>query len=264
MNEIKIIQKTELCGHTFSVFGTPDEPLFLAKEVAEAIEHSDVSMMMRNIDDEEKGTSIVCTPGGKQKVLMLTEDGLYEVLMQSRKPIAKEFKKGVKLILKEIRTKGGYMVALNETPDETMARALIIAHATRERMEKRIAEQQERIALQDAELKKQAPKVQYVNEVLQSNQTYTTTQIAKELDMTSAQALQKILCDYNIMYRQSGQWLLTAKHNGKGYTKTRTHTYISSSGEQGTNTITVWTEAGRAFLHNIIKRIEELQTKKKA
>lgn len=261
MNEIKIIQKTELCGHTFSVYGTPEEPLFFAKEIAEAIEHTNVSKMVSNIDETEHLNELIVISGQKREVIMLTEDGLYEVLMQSRKPIAKEFKKGVKLILKEIRTKGGYMVALNETPEETMARALIIAHATRDRMEKRIAELQERATLQDAELKKQAPKVAYVDEVLQSNQTYTTTQIAKELDMTSAQALQKILCDYNIMYRQSGQWLLTAKYNGKGYTKTRTHTYICSSGEQGTNTITVWTETGRAFLHTITKKITELKTK---
>lgn len=254
MNEIKIIQKTELCSHTFSVYGTPDEPLFLAKEIANVIGHTDVSTMIRNVDEEEKVTNNVCTLGGRQNAWFLTEDGLYEVLMQSRKPIAKEFKKGVKLILKEIRTKGGYMTVKDETPEETIARALLMAQHTIELRDKRIA-------LQAEQLKLQAPKVAYVDEVLASDRTYTTTQIAKELDMTSAQALQKILCDNGIMFRQSGQWLLTARYSAKGYTKTRTHTYISSSGEQGTNTITVWTETGRAFLHTIIKKITELKTK---
>lgn len=254
MNEIKIIQKTELCGHTFSVYGTPDEPLFLAKEIANVIGHTDVSTMIRNVDEEEKVTNNVCTLGGRQNAWFLTEDGLYEVLMQSRKPIAKEFKKGVKLILKEIRTKGGYMTVKDETPEETIARALLMAQHTIELRDKRIA-------LQAEQLKLQAPKVAYVDEVLASDRTYTTTQIAKELDMTSAQALQKMLCDNGIMFRQSGQWLLTAKYSAKGYTKTRTHTYICSSGEQGTNTITVWTETGRAFLHAITKKITELKTK---
>lgn len=254
MNEIKIIQKTELCGHTFSVYGTPDEPLFLAKEIAEAIEHSNVSKMVSNIDETEYLNEQIVISGQKREVIMLTEDGLYEVLMQSRKPAAKEFKKGVKLILKEIRTKGGYMTVKDETPEETIARALLMAQHTIELRDKRIA-------LQAEQLKLQAPKVAYVDEVLASDRTYTTTQIAKELDMTSAQALQKMLCDNGIMFRQSRQWLLTARYSAKGYTKTRTHTYICSSGEQGTNTITVWTETGRAFLHAIIKKITELKTK---
>lgn len=254
MNEIKIIKQTELCGQQFSVYGTPEEPLFLAKEVAEAIGHSDVSMMVSKIDETEHLRQTIFVSGQKREVIMLTEDGLYEVLMQSRKPAAKQFKKGVKLILKEIRTKGGYMTVKDETPEETLARAVLMAQHTIELRDKRIA-------LQAEQLKLQAPKVAYVDEVLASDRTYTTTQIAKELDMTSAQALQKMLCDNGIMFRQSGQWLLTARYSAKGYTKTRTHTYISSSGEQGTNTITVWTETGRAFLHTIIKKITELKTK---
>lgn len=254
MNEIKIIKQTELCGQQFSVYGTPEEPLFLAKEVAEAIGHSDVSMMVSKIDETEHLRQTIFVSGQKREVIMLTEDGLYEVLMQSRKPAAKQFKKGVKLILKEIRTKGGYMTVKDETPEETLARAVLMAQHTIELRDKRIA-------LQAEQLKLQAPKVAYVDEVLASDRTYTTTQIAKELDMTSAQALQKMLCDNGIMFRQSGQWLLTAKYSAKGYTKTRTHTYISSSGEQGTNTITVWTETGRAFLHAITKKITELKTK---
>ena len=125
----------------------------MAKEVASVINHSDVSMMLRSIDADEKGTRIVCTPGGNQEVLMLTEDGLYEVLMQSRKPIAKQFKKGVKAILKEIRTKGGYMVAReDESPEEIMSRALIIAQETIERKNKQISELTEVVFEKDQQL----------------------------------------------------------------------------------------------------------------
>lgn len=107
-NPLQVLQKTNLLGKELTVYGTAENPLFLAKEVAEWIEHSDVSMMTRNLDEDEKGTSIVCTPGGNQEMTTLTEDGLYEVLMLSRKPIAKQFKKGVKRILREIRTKGEF------------------------------------------------------------------------------------------------------------------------------------------------------------
>ena len=151
--EIQVLKQTELLGHQFTVYGTFQEPLFMAKEVASVINHSDVSMMLRSIDADEKGTRIVCTPGGNQEVLMLTEDGLYEVLMQSRKPIAKQFKKGVKAILKEIRTKGGYMVAReDESPEEIMSRALIIAQETIERRNKQISELNEVVFEKDQQL----------------------------------------------------------------------------------------------------------------
>lgn len=76
---------------------------------------------------------------------MLTENGLYEVLMQSRKPIAKEFKKGVKAILKEIRTNGGYMVAkADETPEQLMARALTVANATLQRQNAMLADMEKK------------------------------------------------------------------------------------------------------------------------
>lgn len=110
MYEITLISKSTFLGKEIDVYGNAENPLFLAKDVAAWIEHSDVSMMMRNVDDEEKVTSIVCTPEGNQNAWFLTEDGLYEVLMQSRKPQAKQFKKGVKEILKSIRRTGCYSV----------------------------------------------------------------------------------------------------------------------------------------------------------
>lgn len=111
MNEIKVINKSILLGKEIDVYGSVDEPLFLAKDVAEWIGHSDVSMMVKNVDEDEKVTNNVCTLGGSQNAWFLTEDGLYEVLMQSRKPIAKQFKKGVKEILKTIRKTGSYSVS---------------------------------------------------------------------------------------------------------------------------------------------------------
>ena len=102
--ELQILQETTLCGATLTVYGTPAEPLFLAKEVAEAIDHQQVARMMELVADDEKEVLTKHTPGGPQKMWFLTEQGLYEVLMQSRKPIAKDFKRGVKKLLKGIRT----------------------------------------------------------------------------------------------------------------------------------------------------------------
>ena len=106
--EISLLQTTELLGKTLCVYGSVENPLFLAKDIADWIEHTDVHKLVQCVDDDEKVRNIVPTPGGKQECWFLTENGLYEVLMLSRKPIAKEFKKGVKKILREIRQKGYY------------------------------------------------------------------------------------------------------------------------------------------------------------
>ena len=109
MSKLSIIQQQEILGKPFTLYGDFENPLFLAKEVAQWIEHSQVVRMLQTVDDDEKVMNIVHTPGGNQEAWFLTEDGVYEVLMQSRKPIAKQFKKEVKAVLKSIRKHGAYM-----------------------------------------------------------------------------------------------------------------------------------------------------------
>ena len=106
---VKIIAERAVLGKDFKVYGTTENPLFLAKDVANWIEYdsTQIKKMISKVDEEEKVRNNVTTPGGIQNTWFLTEDGLYEVLMQSRKPIAKEFKKEVKKILKQIRLTGG-------------------------------------------------------------------------------------------------------------------------------------------------------------
>lgn len=129
--ELQILKQQELLGREITVYGTNENPLFLAKDVAEWIEHSDTSMMMKSVDDDEKLIQTILVSGQKRDVLMLTENGLYEVLMLSRKPIAKEIKKGIKHILKEIRLNGGYIASHeNDTPEMIMARGLQVAMQT--------------------------------------------------------------------------------------------------------------------------------------
>ena len=236
------------------VYGTPQEPLFVASDVATMLNHPNTSELVKIVDDDEKLTSTILRSGQNREVWMLTENGLYEVLMQSRKPIAKQFKKGVKAILKEIRKTGGYLATTQEdTPELIMARALQVAQATINKHQQMLEQANERIALQDTQLKQQAPKVKYVDDVLQSVNTYTSTQMSKELGLREAEQLHKILKEKGIMFKQSGQWLLTAKYSEKGYTKVRTHQFTRNDGSIGTSSTTVWTEKGRAFLHYILE-----------
>lgn len=111
---------------------------------------------------------------------------------------------------------------------------------------------QNRVVMQTEQLKLQAPKVHYVDEVLQSANTYTTTQIAKELGL-GAPTLNRMLQDNYIQYKQSNTWLLYAKYQSKGYTKTKTTVFTGTDGETKTSMLTVWTERGRAFIHYTFK-----------
>lgn len=114
-----ILETIKIQGHELDIHGTKEEPLFLAVDVARMIDYSvgHTSHMLNNVDPDEKilvnvsGRTITAS-GGKHNTQkwFLTEYGLYEVLMQSRKPIARRFKSSVKRILKDIRMRdeGGF------------------------------------------------------------------------------------------------------------------------------------------------------------
>ncbi len=103
MEKLELLTKQEILGKEFVAYGTVENPLFLAKDVAKWIEHSDVHKMVQSVDEDEKVRNNVPTLGGVQESWFLTENGLYEVLMLSRKPIAKQFKKEVKNLLHNLR-----------------------------------------------------------------------------------------------------------------------------------------------------------------
>lgn len=197
-NPIQVLSETELLGHKFTVYGTAENPLFLAKEVAECIDYAktskgkfDVSNMVSSVDEEEKLVRTIFVSGQNREVWLLTEDGLYEVLFQSRKPIAKEFKKGVKEILKTIRKTGGYIATKSDdTPEEIMARALTIANETLARREKRLKEleadnqhQQAVIEEKDAKIAKIQPKADFAEAAFKAEGKVDIGQAAKILNL---------------------------------------------------------------------------------
>lgn len=202
MNELKVLNEQEVLGKQFRVYGTAEEPLFLAKDVAEWIEYdtSSVNKMITNVDDDEKVRKNVPTLGGTQESWCLTENGLYEVLMQSRKPIAKQFKKEVKEILKTIRKHGIYAT------DNVIDNILNNPDFGIELLTKL---KEERAARVEAERK---------NAILMHvNKTYTITEIAKELGLKSAMQLNRILADKKIQYQVNGTWLMYSNYSDCGY-----------------------------------------------
>ncbi len=190
MNELKVLNEQEVLGKQFRVYGTAEEPLFLAKDVAEWIEHSKPSVMIESVDEDEKvkvNNVYFENRTGGNGTWFLTENGLYEVLMQSRKPIAKQFKKEVKEILKTIRKHGIYAT------DNVIDNILNNPDFGIELLTKL---KEERAARVEAERK---------NAILMHvNKTYTITEIAKELGLKSAIQLNRILAEKKIQYQVNG------------------------------------------------------------
>ncbi|HBF9318765.1 TPA: phage antirepressor KilAC domain-containing protein [Clostridioides difficile] len=195
MNNLQTIKEQELLGKEFKVYGTLENPLFLARDVAEWIDYSktsegyyNTSKMLMSIDEDEKVTITNSNSGGNK--LFLTEDGLYEVLMQSRKQIAKQFKKEVKKILKEIRKTGGYIHSTNDmSDDEIMARALQVAQKKIEKKSREIEEKDKVIQLQQ-------PKVLFADSVASSDNSILVGELAKLLRQNGIDTGQNRLFDW--------------------------------------------------------------------
>jgi prophage antirepressor-like protein len=231
-------------------------PYFVGNDVATCLGYAKPrNAITQHVDNEDAlKWGVPDNQGLTQETIVINESGVYSLVFGSKLQAAKDFKRWVTSeVLPAIRRTGGYMVSTPyETPEQIMARALIVAQETIKRTEDRARMLSEQNELQKQQLQLSAPKVRYFDSVLQSAQTYTMTQVAKELDM-SCVALENRLQGMNVIFRQSGQFMLYAKYTGKGYMKSRTHHFTRSDGSPGTNTISVWTEAGRRFVHELLK-----------
>lgn len=203
MNNLQVVEQREVLGKEFKIYGDFENPLFLAKDVAEWIEHSKSDVMLKSVDDNEKvKVNNVYVDGrtGGNGVWFLTEDGLYEVLMQSRKPIAKEFKKEVKKILKTIRQNGMYATEkLLDNPD------LAIQAFTK------LKEEREKRKALEIKIETDKPKVLFADAVETSKTTILIGDLAKIIKQNGVDMGQKRLFAW---LRENGYLI---KRNGADY-----------------------------------------------
>ena len=177
---LQIIDERKVLGKDFKIYGDIENPLFLAKDVANWIEHSNPRVMLNTVDENEKVVNNVYTLGGSQESWFLTEDGLYEVLMQSRKPIAKQFKKEVKKILKSIRMNGMYATdKLLDNPD------LAIQAFTK------LKEEREKRKALEIKIEEQKPKVIFADAVETSKTSILIGDLAKLIKQNGVDIGQK-------------------------------------------------------------------------
>ena len=180
-NNLQIIDERKLFGKDFKIYGDIENPLFLAKDVANWIENSNTSQMLNVVDENEKALyTMYRVDGSTNKQWFLTEDGLYEVLMQSRKPIAKQFKKEVKKILKSIRMNGMYATdKLLDNPD------LAIQAFTK------LKEEREKRKALEIKIEEQKPKVIFADAVETSKTSILIGDLAKLIKQNGVDIGQK-------------------------------------------------------------------------
>ena len=256
INELKIVEQRELLGKEFRVYGDFENPLFLAKDVAEWIEHSNSRMMLQAVDENEK----LCVNNpyalqGQQEQWFLTEDGLYEVLMKSRKPIAKEFKREVKQILKTIRKHGLYAKEeLLDNPDIAIAAF------------KALKEEREARKALEAENKQMQPLALFAKSVSASDTSILIGDLAKLLKQNGYNTGQKRLFEELrqrgfLMKSGSSKNLPTQKSMELGLLEVKESTINNPDGSVRVTKTTKVTGKGQVYFVNLFlgKQKEEVR-----
>lgn len=251
MNELQVFENKEF-GKIRTV-EIDNKPYFVGKDVAVVLGYSNASKAVKvHCDDEDKiiETSAYSQNGNTVgKLTFINESGLYSLILSSKLPQAKKFKRWVTSeVLPAIRSHGMYATdELIANPDIAIAafQALKEEREQRKALECECNRQKQIIG----ELK---PKADYTDIILQSKSLMTITQIAKDYGI-SGKAMNELLHKFGIQYKQSGQWLLYSKYHNNGFTHSETVTIQHNDGRYDTVLNTKWSQKGRLFIYNLLK-----------
>lgn len=234
--------------------GSADNPLFCLADVCRALDLTAKFVRQRLGDEVVSKHPITDNLGREQQALFINEDGLYDVILDSRKSEARKFRKWITAeVLPSIRKTGGYIAASTEMTDaEIMAKALMIGQETIKRKDERIKELQSLNIRQQGIIGNMKKDSDYLKLILQSTSTVTTTQIAQDYGM-SAKAFNMLLHQMKIQHKVNGQWILYAPHQAKGYVHSFTFNIKHADGSTSVKMQTEWTQRGRIFLYDALK-----------
>lgn len=187
---------------------------------------------------------VIDSMGRTQQMKFISEGNIYRLSAKSQMPKADEFESWIfDDVVPSVINTGSYSLQPQlpnfNNPAEA-ARAWADQYEKNQTLALEVQQQQETIELQQKELIQSASKVSYYDNHLQSVNTQTSTQAAKQIGM-DAEKLHKKLKEIGIIYRQSGQWILHAPYSTWGMHSTRSQTYTRSDGSTGTSVYTVWT-----------------------
>ena len=223
------------------------ELMFVAKDVCDCLEITKHRDAISRLDSDERGAVKLDTPGGKQDIAAINEYGLYSLVLSSRKPEAKDFKRWITHdVIPAIRKTGSYSMVIPQTLPEAL-RAYADEVESHNATKAIVAQQEQQIA----EFK---PVKDYVDKILSSKSCLAITQIAADYGL-SAQELNKILHEAGLQRKVGDQWILYKQHMAKGFTKSETFTFCRSDGRLDSKITTKWTQKGRLEIHSILTKL---------
>ncbi len=267
-NEIQIFNNPAF-GSVRSI-ALEDEPYFVGRDVAEILGYKNPNeAIQEHVDEEDKflrserGSEMLKLFSslkemqnelGRQDNWFINESGIYSLVFTSKLPTAKKFKRWVTSeVLPAIRKHGAYMT------DDVIKKALqepdfIIKLATELKEEKEARKTAElEVAQKSQIINELKPKADYTDRILQSKSLVTITQIAKDYGM-SGKKMNSLLHELKVIYKMGSQWLLYSKYQAKGYTHSETVNIEHSDGRSDVVMNTKWTQKGRLFLYELLKK----------
>ena len=254
MNDLQIFRSEDFGNIRTTI--VHNEPWFVGKDVADILGYQNGSRdINRHVDEDDRRKVMVFDGNQDKETIVINESGLYSLILSSKMPNAKKFKHWVTNdILPTIRRHGAYMTdkALEEaltSPDFLIK----LATQLKDERDKRIAVEAKSQA-QEQIIKELKPKADYTDRILKNSGLVTITQIAKDYGM-SGQGMNALLNRLCVQYKTaSGQWLLYSKYQAKGYTHSKTIDIIRTDGTTDIKMETKWTQKGRLFLYEKLKK----------
>lgn len=236
MNEVQLFNFE---NHEVRSLLINSEPWFVGKDVAEVLGYEDTNQAIRkNVDNEDKLTRLIDGSGQKRNMTIINESGLYSLVLSSKLPSAKKFKRWVTSeVLPALRKTGQYQVK-ELSGQELMAKALIEAQSV--------------LAAKDKVIEEMKPKASYYDVILNCKGLLATSVIAKDYGW-SAIRLNEYLHKKGIQFKQGKTWLLYQKYATEGYASTKTHEHLGNDGTNHANVHTYWTQKGRRFIYDLLK-----------
>lgn len=258
MTDLQVFKNEEF-GQVRTVL-IDNKPYAVAADIAKSLGYKNTSdAIKRHCKGVVKHD--IPTRGGNQKMNCIPEGDIYRLIANSELPEAEKFESWIfDEVLPTIRKHGAYLTP-QKIEEVLMDPDTIIQLATQLKEERALVQKQKQII---GELK---PKADYMDRILKNKGLVTITQISKDYGM-SGQAMNKLLHDLGVQYKQSGQWLLYREHHGKGYTHSETVEIIRSDGREDVKMNTKWTQKGRLFLYELLKEngvlplIEKTETRR--
>lgn len=246
MNEIFNFKGQEVRTVTIN-----NEPWFVGKDVADILGYSNSKdALSKHVEAEDKqiiqrsqNTTLDIPNRG---LTIINESGLYSLILSSKLPQAKEFKRWVTTeVLPTIRKHGAYLT--DSKIEEVLLSPDTIINLATQLKEERQKVNSLQIALEESQ--KQA---RYLDLIIESKGALRVSQIAQDYGMT-ANKLNKVLYELGVQHKVNGQWILYKRHMGKGYTDSHTFDFKDKNGYPRTNVSTTWTQKGRLFLYELLK-----------